>query len=932
MSYLQKVGMSDGEAADYLNIDKYIAQKQEDIANLSDQLGVAANSLRQNYAYLLPSADDLTEAQKVIREGLLDTAVENLWDTTTFEDAYEELENIDASEIIDLRLDESLTDEEYREQALKIYEKLAKQFNLSDNAQQAFKVSFGLDEQSIKEAAETRFNNETLIREKLGVGLKMNGFWEEKSEIQTWLSSLSDEKIAILAEAGFNEDASLKDLREVLAKAQSVANASPVEATLLFESEGLNAQVDEYQDKMSSLADAIAKMTTGELTSSEKLDLIQEFPELENHIDDLSTGLDTLANENFEALIEAMKDAGASDAIIQLMRDIRSESELAASGVESLSDAVDKATSSKDALKNWQSGDRSGETINSLMDSYPQLTSLLLDYLRGKATEADIEKALSELYETDYKNMQLYYIEKMKLDEGFYNEVKANISQEIKDLAKAYDIDLDNFTSLASAKATVESKLIEGLAKKWSEYYSALYKTLGKGNAELGKELSYTQNADGSRNKAVHAALVSQYDYLKNISSNAQSIIAELEKVSLDLTSDLNIDSLLSSSASNTVETFDWIETKLTRVQRKIENFGKTAAATYKSWSTRNKALASELTKVSEEIEVQTDAYEYYLKKANSVNLAKGYKEKVRLGLISIEDISDETLKENIKKYQEWYEKYLEAYDAIQDLTDELANLAKEKFDNVASEYDSVLGVIEHRASMIDAYIEGIEAKGHLVGEEYYQSLAKIEQENIAMLEKEYAALQTALATAMAEGNIAQGSEEWYAMMETIYGVEEALQEAKNSMQEYINSMRQAEWDIFDKQQEHISNLISESEFLIDLLDNNDLFDEETGNITEYGQAALGLHAVDYNVYMAQADEYAKEIEEINKELAEDPYNDKLLERRNELLESQREAILNAEAEKEAIKNLVKESYEAMLNALQEIIDKRKEALQAEED
>lgn len=96
---------------------------------------------------------------------------------------------------------------------------------------------------------------------------------------------------------------------------------------------------------------------------------------------------------------------------------------------------------------------------------------------------------------------------------------------------------------------------------------------------------------------------------------------------------------------------------------------------------------------------------------------------------------------------------------------------------------------------------------------------------------------------------------------------------------------------------------------------------------TDTGMATMGLHGQNYNVYMAQADKYAEELLKLNKEIAEDPNNTKLLERREELLEAQRDSILAAEDEKQAIVDMVREGIELELDALQDLIDRYTESL-----
>lgn len=381
-----------------------------------------------------------------------------------------------------------------------------------------------------------------------------------------------------------------------------------------------------------------------------------------------------------------------------------------------------------------------------------------------------------------------------------------------------------------------------------------------------------------------------------------------------------------SGGTENKSEEFNWIDRAIKKVQRTITNLGKTVSATYKLWTTRNDALKKQISAVNDEISIQQKAYDYYIKKANSLGLSSSYVNKIKDGTINIETITDEKLAEKIKKYQELYDQANDAQDAIQDLHDELADLARQRFDNISQEYKNQISSIEHEINMLESYIDQTEARGYLVSTKYYSSLADTERKNIKLLEAEYNSLTSALSEAMDVGKIEVYSEEWYDMMSEIQGVEEALVEANTALIEYNNSLRELEWERFNKGQEMISDLIAESEFLRDLIGDEKLFNEK-GNTTEFGDATFGLHAVDYNTYMSQADDYAREILRLNEEIANDPNNQLMLDRRRELIESHREMILSAEDEKQAMKDLVSDGYDAMLNYMSELIEKRKDAI-----
>lgn len=388
-----------------------------------------------------------------------------------------------------------------------------------------------------------------------------------------------------------------------------------------------------------------------------------------------------------------------------------------------------------------------------------------------------------------------------------------------------------------------------------------------------------------------------------------------------------------SAQKEPTKKDYDWIETLISRINRQVSNLGKTVSATYKTWSTRNNALAQELGSVNQQISAEQQAYNKYMQLANSVGLPEGYASLVRNGTIDVSTIADDDLNDKIEKYQNYYNKALEASDAVQDLQDKLAELAKTKFDNVNSEYEAQLKQIDHSINMYDKMIDTAETQGYIASQKYYNTLISTESSNISKLQLQYSSLISARNEAMKAGHIAEYSEEWYSMTDSINSVEEAIQDANKSLIEYKNNLRQVNWDFFDKQEDYISKLQDESDWLINLITTeNKLFNSDNGKITSSGKAVEGLHAINYNAYMTQADDYAKEIKKIDAEIANDPVNTTLIERRQELLEQQRDMIKSAEDEKSAIKDLVSDGYDALSEALKKIADNYLDALNAQKD
>lgn len=378
-------------------------------------------------------------------------------------------------------------------------------------------------------------------------------------------------------------------------------------------------------------------------------------------------------------------------------------------------------------------------------------------------------------------------------------------------------------------------------------------------------------------------------------------------------------------------ENLDAIEILISHIERKIKNLERVAGSAYNTFSKRNNALREEISSITEKISVQQQGYERYLQEAESVSLSEYYKNLVRNGAIDISTITDKDLSENINKYKEWYDKALDCRDAVEELTESVRDLYKQAFDNVVTLYDGMLSQIEHRHNMLEGYVEQTEAQGYIVSTKYYDAMITNEQNKLSKLNKERQDLINALNDAIVNGDIEEGSEAWYDMQKDINNVNEAIQEANTSIIEFKNSIREIEWGIFDKIQDRISSITEEADFLTEIMSDEKMYDDK-GVVTKHGTATYGLHGVNYNVYMAQADKYKKEMESIQKEISKDPYNETLIERRKELLELQQESIIAAEDEKEAIVNLVKEGIEKQLESLDKLIDKYLDALDAQKD
>ena len=256
---------------------------------------------------------------------------------------------------------------------------------------------------------------------------------------------------------------------------------------------------------------------------------------------------------------------------------------------------------------------------------------------------------------------------------------------------------------------------------------------------------------------------------------------------------------------------------------------------------------------------------------------------------------------------------------------------AKKKLENIANYYDSFTSQWENRNSMYEAYMDRMQTQGYNLSTKFYEAEIGQQQKVVDNLSQKYIAMKRNFAQAVQDGTIKEGTEEYYEMQNEIDQVAISLKEAQNKVVEFQASIRDLKWEQFDQLQEAIGRITSESDFLIDLMSHKDMYDKD-GKMTEQGLATMGLHGVNYNTYMAQADKYKEEMLKISEELANDPNNQKLIDRKNELIDAQQQAILSAENEKDSIKDLIQDGIDKQLDALDDLIDKYLNCLDSEKD
>lgn len=704
-----------------------------------------------------------------------------------------------------------------------------------------------------------------------------NSSSDNMSAIKDYLSTLSDDDLNILANVTFDENTTVESLKEAIKAAQEEANKSSVDLSVkTFDPTSL---LEESDDK---------------------------------------TKTATLA-------------------------DLQSEADLLSSIQKEMS----------------ETGRIGVDSMQKIIKQYPEAKDALGQYMLGIISQEELFAELEGVYEDDKDAYIKSVIEKAKTDEDFFNTLKTNYPELINQLGAVYGTDVANWTTMEQAKVNITAQAIQQIANIYKEFYKAMgvndgidfniqatKNAISAGNpGAIGGSLFSKSYSKSNFDKVVtdnnHKFKMNGNDVsnaYKELQNNIDSVwnTAEKMKNAIDDAAYNQINASIdtswqglggsdSSSSSQTAEKLNWIERLINKISTAYSRLKNVVSDTTTTWLNRNNALADSMSTLADEINAQSQAYEYYMNAFNSYGLDDYYKNQIADGSISIDVIYDDDLKDAISDCQDFYDKAQDCKDAVESLSQEYRELAMTKFNNIKSQFEEQISLIENTTSELQKMQDILSTQGYTNSKFLYGSLIKTEKENLEKLNAEYTALASKI------GTVEEGSENWYSMQADINSVSEAILDATNSLREYENELRKIEWDAFDRGRDDVADLIDETEFLYNLLENKGLYDD-SGNLNEYGQAAQAMTAQKYQLYASQAKAYADEINKINEELAKDPYNTTLIDRKQELIKLQQESIKSALDEKNAIKDLISNGFEEYTKSLNEIIDKYKDMMSTIKD
>lgn len=396
----------------------------------------------------------------------------------------------------------------------------------------------------------------------------------------------------------------------------------------------------------------------------------------------------------------------------------------------------------------------------------------------------------------------------------------------------------------------------------------------------------------------------------------------------------------------------DEADSKIELLDAKIENTGST--------DTKNKYLRDEIKYIKQsykyqiaiakvnkdtilqkklEAELQTKLNENLIERLQ--NRVDSYNASIELYEAKANNVAtyktkNKFLEEERKYLKKSYDHQIQIAKANKDVTEQkrlqaelqtkLNDLSKTEFDNIVAYYDKRSSIESNKKEALQNQIDLTEVQGLDIGSALYKKQIGINNSDLERRVKERESLIKSLK------KIDKYSDEWYDAREAIFAVDSEIANLQKENIELQKTVNQLDFDRFDDLLSKLQAINDEGDFLIDLLSEEDLFDDN-GKTTDFGLASMGINAEAYDVAMSQANKYTEQIKSLKEQLTngtitQDQYNEQL----EKCVSGQQEAIKSAIAYKNAIVDLVEDGLNKERDALAENIEMQKEKLESEKD
>lgn len=520
------------------------------------------------------------------------------------------------------------------------------------------------------------------------------------------LKGLSDTDLQSMADDGNNGDA----FDKLCEKAKSY---------------GLEVQdVIDLLVKLGNIQSNIAEQTATDTISdvkksiSEVMKTITDDTELSSKLFKLaSTGeltgskLKSLAESN-ELLKSAMDSSGLSaDKLAEKIRELNIDN--IESDIKSFADALDK-------VKNKQS--LTAEETSKLILADNSLAGSVKKTKDGYLIEKD---ALSKVINTQKEKYNVAVSYEI-------NETKNTIDR-ISERIKAYQKEIEALKEVSKAR--------DDLGGTTSGSYSDTLAQL---------ELEKKRDKDKKKLKASNKKLKELESSLNNIDTSSTS------------------KSSGSNSNSKSSKIFDYIQIKISRLERLHSKYLDKASDGTKTLTERTKNYNKVLSITDKQINAQDKAIARYNKQLKKIGLDEGIAKKIRDGAFDIDTLKGKK-KDKAEKYQDIYEKKLDAQDKKYDLKIDKSETERNKYQ---VELDALENKRKAEESISDELKNQIELKERIGDKNTSSDYSAVNESILKQInnyKKQIPILEKQL------GTVKKGSDKWYEYKEAIDSVKDSI-------------------------------------------------------------------------------------------------------------------------------------------------------------
>lgn len=358
-----------------------------------------------------------------------------------------------------------------------------------------------------------------------------------------------------------------------LAEAQKSASNPNVDLSTM---DGLKTRLEEILDK----AGAISAMDLNPASLSEGTDTQKEaWAELSRLMSDTGMSLEEMTEKAIEFGLVSNDAADLmTDAFIEANQN-------SATFNKNLSDVTNRTDTLIAAYKELDKGNRlSSNTIQNLIEAYPQLETELIEYLAGLRSQTQIMADLEEMYQLDSENWKALMVAKMAYNEDFFKNIVLANEGWVSAFAQKYDIDLSNCKTYAQAKKKIMDALasdMERIGGRITEVEDStgaiITHSIGASVEEttqdtglLEQALKDLENISFSGVEAQFDSLSSAIDNTKNAAEEAKQAFQSIASTSLSAISGL-VDVTMSMLKQGLQNQKDQIEQDLDDLKNKYD-------------------------------------------------------------------------------------------------------------------------------------------------------------------------------------------------------------------------------------------------------------------------------------------------------------------------------------------------------------------------